>query len=215
VSPITQHLLTSELRPKKLRESLALTTMTLVLWATGCSSLSRPDRAAEATNLDVTIQGIGVQPRGGLPDHVRLTVKNTFTGPLLFTLPRPLVDEQTVNRSIGPLVLLGLLLKDSAAHEEIAIYARPEAKPQVEPTTVTLGAGGTWVAEYPLTDFYFWGPCGPDTGGSFTRYFSKGDKAVELKAILIWEKTDCRIESKAIGLHVEHEKWLLTNKRDL
>ena len=182
-----------------------------------CCLPSRAGRPAEAANLAVTVEGMGTQPQGGLPDRVRIVVRNASVESLLFPRPRAMIDEQTVTHAKGPLVALCLLLRDKEGHEEVPVYTHPEAKAPAEPTMVRLPPGGTWSGEYSLREFYFWGPCGPDTGGAFTQYFRKGDEEVALTAALLWlpgGEDTARAESNSIGLHLWHKEWLFKKQAE-
>lgn len=176
--------------------------------ATGCSLTARPEVMGEYRDLVVTVEGIGGQPQGGLPDRLRLVVRNPSVRRVSFTIPRPLIDEQTLNSAEGEFVTFVIQLVDQAGHEEDAAFTTPSARSPAKPQVVVLSPKNTWTAEYPLAQFHFWGPCGPDTGGPIIRYFHAGDASITLRAVLTWQREDARIESNQISLRVRHEGWL-------
>jgi hypothetical protein len=187
-----------------------------VLAASGCGEGERADRSAGAgetarpatpADLELTAEAVGLQAEGGLPARVRLTVRNRSSGPVSLALPRPLIDEQTAGEIQGPLVVLGVRLLDAAGREECAVYSHPRDKAPEKPRTVVMPVGGSWPVEYPLAEFYFWGPCGPDTGGNFTCYFWRGDKEITLFALLVFGK-DQTLQSNPIALRCRSEEWL-------
>ena len=74
--------------------------------------------------------------------------------------------------------------------------------------------GGEWSATYAIDDFYFRGPCGPDTGGGFAKYFWRGEREVALAAVVMPEKASV-LRSKPIRLQCTFEDWLFRRKHDL
>ncbi|MCX5683375.1 MAG: hypothetical protein NT049_06800 [Planctomycetota bacterium] len=159
-------------------------------------------------DLECTVEGVGLQSDGGLPAQLKVTVRNKSSEAVVFTLPRPLIGEDTIWQVKDPLVLLGVWLKDKAGHEESAVYSHPKDKTPAKAEVAVLAPGGTWTRTYSLTDFFFWGPCGPDTGGAFTKYFWRGDKELTFWAALVFEKDKARIESAPISIRCTFEDWL-------
>ena len=184
-----------------------------LLVAMGCAPTERAERAAEVADLACTVEPIGVQPEGGLPRSLRLTVRNKSPGAVAFTLPRPLVGEvkPAPSGEEAPFPLLALFMKDVAGNEESPVYTDPRARSWPKVKREALLAGGTWSAEYRLSAFYFWGPCGPDTGGNFTKYFWRGEKTISLAAALVFDGGK-RLESNTITLHCNFEDWLFRKK---
>ena len=182
--------------------------------AMGCGQeMAGRGRPAAAADLECTVEGVGVQPDGGLPAQLKLTVRNKSPEAVVFTLPRPLTSEDTISLARDPLVLLVVDLKDKAGHEETAVYSHPKDKAPAKAEVVVIPPGGMWTGMYALAEFYFWGPCGPDTGGAFTKYFWRGDKDLTLRAALMFEKDKARVESSPVSIRCSFEDWLFQKKR--
>ena len=183
--------------------------------AAGCaqSQVAARGRPATAADLECSIEAVGLQPDGGLPAQLKLSVRNKSSEAVAFTLPRPLIGEDTIWQVKEPLVLLMAGLTDKAGHEEAAVYAHPKDKAPARAEVAALLPGGTWTGTYALAEFYFWGPCGPDTGGAFTQYFWRGDKDLAIRAALIFEKDKTRVESPPIPIRCSFEDWLFKKKR--
>ena len=162
--------------------------------AMGCSQGQTAARGkpAVAADLECTVEGVGLQSDGGLPAQLKLTVRNKSSEAMAFTLPRPLIGEDTISMVKGPMVLLAVGLKDKAGHEEAAVYSHPKDRTPVKAEVAVLAPGGTWTGTFALAEFFFWSPSGPDTGGAFTKYFWRGDKELTLWAALIFEKDKVR-----------------------
>jgi len=190
-----------------------LALLTASLAGGGCAATAGRDAGPQ--DLACAIERMGAEAPG-LPTQVRITVRNRSAEAVSFTQPRPLIDEQTEYQAEGVVVALGLVLADKQGHEEGAVYAHPKDEAPQKPKTVVLAPNGTWSAVYPVNEFYFWGPCGPDTGGDFTRYFSPGGSELSLRALLIFDKRDSgegpheigRLESKATTVRCAFEDWL-------
>lgn len=174
----------------------------------------KAERAATTADLACSIEPVGTQPEGGLPAGLRLTIRNTATAAVALVLPRPLVADVTPPPGGDelPLPIMALVMKDAAGHEESPAYTNVRARSWPKAGQTALAPGGTWSAEYPLTDFYFWGPCGPDTGGSFTKYFWRGDKELTLALVLVFDGGR-RLESAPIRIRCNFEDWLFAKKR--
>ena len=180
----------------------------------GCGQeMAGRGRPAVAADLECTVEGVGVQPDGGLPAQLKLTVRSKSAEAVVFTLPRPLISEDTVTLARDPLVLLVVDLKDKAGHEEMAVYSHPKDKALTKAEAAVIPPGGTWTGTYALTEFYFWGSGGPDTGGAFTKYFWRGDKELTLSAALVFEKDKTRLESPPISVRCSFEDWLFRKNR--
>ncbi|MCX5654307.1 MAG: hypothetical protein NTY65_06640 [Planctomycetota bacterium] len=192
-----------------------LVALMLAAAAAGCaqSQVAARGRPATAADLECSIEAVGLQPDGGLPAQLKLTVRNKSSEAAVFTLPRPLIGEDTIWQVKEPLVLLGAGLTDKAGHEEAAVYTHPKDKDPAKAEMAALPPGGTWTGTYALTEFYFWGPCGPDTGGAFTKYFWRGDKEISLRAALIFEKENSRVESSPLPIRCSFEDWLFKKNR--
>jgi hypothetical protein len=202
-----------ELPVKRIKSVIPALLAAAIAWAVGCAPAHKGERAAEVGDLACTIEPAGVQPEGGLPRGLRLTIRNKSPGAVAFTLPRPMVGQvkPAPSGEETPFPLLALFMKDVAGNEESPLYSDPRARSWPKVKRAVLLAGGTWSAVYPLSDFYLWGPCGPDTGGNFTKYFWRGEKAVSLAAALVFEGGK-RLESDAITLHCNFEDWLFRKK---
>ena len=178
------------------------------LWVAGCGPSVKAERAAAPEDLQCAIEAVGLQPEGGMPESLRLTVMNKSAQAIDFMPPRPLVAEvQPPAGEEMPFPVLGLFMKDAAGHEESPVYTDPRAKSWPKPKTAAIAPGGKWSAEYPLAQFYFWGVMGPDTGGPFIKYFWRGDAEVSLSAVLIFGK-DRMVRSPPITVRCKHEPWL-------
>jgi len=177
--------------------------------AAGCAQnqVAARGRPATAADLECSIEAVGLQPDGGLPAQLKLSVCNKSSEAVAFTLPRPLIGEDTIWQVKEPLVLLMAGLTDKAGHEEAAVYTHLKDKDPAKAEVAALLPGGTWTGTYALAEFYFWGPCGPDTGGAFTKYFWRGDKDLAIRAALIFEKDKTRVESSPIPIRCSFEDW--------
>ena len=197
-----------------LRQKTTVPFSLIAVAALAVSGCAAAHRDAGPQDLACAIERVGAEVPG-LPAQVRITVRNTSAEAVSFTLPRPLIDEQTLSQAEGMLVMLGLVLADKQGHEEVAAYTHPRDESPQKPKTVVLAPQDAWSAAYPLNEFYFWGPCGPDTGGDFTRYFSPGGIELSLRAILIFNKCDSaegpreigRLESKAMTVRCDFEAF--------
>ena len=148
--------------------ALCAVSMLALLLAAGCKGPLKADRDAGIADLDLTVEGVGLQPEGGVPAKVRVTVRNRSRALVAFTLPRPLVgEEKAEGRDELPLPGLFLHLEDTDGHDEMPIYTDPRATRRPKAQRIVLGPGEEWSATYAIEVFYFWGPCGPDTGGNF------------------------------------------------
>ena len=178
------------------------------LWVAGCGPTVKAERAAAPEDLQCAIEAVGLQPEGGMPESLRLTITNKSAQAVDFTLPRPLIAEwEPPPGGEIPFPILGLLLKDAAGHEESPVYTDPRGKSWPKAKAEPIAPGGKWTAEYPLAGFYFWGVMGPDTGGPFIKYFWRGDAEVSLSAVLIFGK-DRMVRSPPITVRCKHEPWL-------
>jgi len=187
----------------------------LVMAVVGCGQdhVANRGRPASAADLECTVEGVGLQAEGGLPSQLKLTLRNKAAEAVALTLPRPLIDEQTFWQVKDPLVLLMVGLKDKAGHEEAAVYSHPKDKAPAKAEVAVIPPGGTWTGMYALAEFYFWGPCGPDTGGAFTKYFWRGDKELTLWAALMFGDDKARVESAPVSIRCSFEDWLFQKKR--
>jgi len=164
----------------------------VVLAVSGCVTARRD---ADPQDLACAIERVGADGPG-LPERVRVTIRNSGAEPVRLTLPRPLPGEDESGDM--PFPLLGLFLRDAQGHEEAPVYADVRARRSSAPRSVTLAPGGAWSREYALASFYFWGPCGPDTGGNFTRYFEPGETELKLTAGVVFDFKEDAIAEKAI-----------------
>lgn len=186
----------------------------VVAWAAGCAPTVKAQRAADLPDLEMTVQTIGLQPEGGMPAQVRVTVRNRATVAVSLTPPRPLVPGVAGPGGPAdvPLPLLGVFIRDVAGQEETAVLTDTKSKVWPKPQTVTLAAGGEWSATYPLTGFYFWGPSGPDSGGPFVKYFWRGEKEVVLFSAALVFGEGRSLRSKPVAVRCAFEEWLFQKK---
>lgn len=174
-------------------------------------------RDAVPADLACAVERVGPEAPG-LPERVRVTVRNAGAEAVRLTLPRPMPGEGTGS---VPFPLLGVFLRDAEGDEEGAICVAAGERRAARPKTVVLAPGQAWSREYALASFYFWGPCGPDTGGDFTRYFEPGDKELELRAAVLFDfREDARaekaiVESDPIAVRSAFEDWLFRRKPTL
>ena len=186
-----------------------LALLTASLAGGGCAATAGRD--AEPQDLTCAIERVGADGPG-LPERVRVTIRNSGAEPVRLTLPRPLPGEDESGDVLFP--LLGLFLRDAQGHEEVPVYADVRARRSEAPRSVTLAPDGAWSREYALASFYFWGPCGPDTGGGFTRYFEPGETELKLTAGVVFGfKEDAIaekaiVESEPIVVRCAFEDWL-------
>ena len=178
--------------------------------AAGCAPEAA--RPAAPPDLELAIQAIGLQPEGGMPERLRLTVTSRAPVAVGFVLPRPLPGRENAGPSgaVVPMPLLGLTVS-AGGGEESALYTDPAARALARPETVVLAPGASWSREYPLADFYLWGPTGPDATGNFTKYFWRGDQEVHLAAWLLGQG-EGQVRSPAVGLRAQYEEWLLRKR---
>lgn len=187
---------------------MAITAVAAGLVAAGCGPAVLARRPAAPADLVCDLQTIGLQPEGGLPLQVRVTVRNVSPQAVAFTVPRPLAGEASPGPSDDlPLPILSLSLKDAAGREISPVYTHPKARRWPKAQQTVLEPGGSWSAVYALSDFYLWGPCGPDGGGPFIKYFWRGDKEVRLAAVIVLGK-DAAVVSKPVTLRCSVEDWL-------
>jgi len=186
----------------------------LVLLAAGCEEPLKADRDARIADLDLQVEGVGLQPEGGVPAEGRVTVRKRAQARVAFTLPRPLPGEETESPDELPLPCLLLHLEDAEGHDEMPIYTDPRATRRPKARRIVLGPGQEWAATYAIDDFYFWGPRGPDAGGSFAKYFWRGGRHVSLTAVVMFDKASV-LRSKPIRLQCTFEDWLFRKKHQL
>ena len=186
-----------------------LALLTAAVAGAGCAATAGRDAGPQ--DLACAIERVGADGPG-LPERVRVTFRNSSAEPVRLTLPRPLPGEN--ESGDVPFPFLGLFLRDAEGHWEGAVYADVRARRSEAPRSVTLAPGGAWSREYALTGFYFWGPCGPDTGGDFTRYFKPGDVELKMTAVVDFGfKEDARaedaiVESEPLVVRCAFEDWL-------
>ena len=181
-------------------------------WAvSGCVAARRD---AGPTDVVCAVQRVGAETPG-LPERIRVTIRSTSDEPVRLTLPRPLVMRES---ECIPFPMLALFLRDAEGNEEAAVYVDIEARRLAKPETVVLAPGKAWSRDYALRNFYFWGPCGPDTGGDFTRYFKPGETELRLTAAVIFRfHEDARaeqavVESEPIAVRCAFEDWLFPKR---
>jgi len=197
-----------------MRRTLCAISVLALLLAAGCEEPLKADRDARVADLDLRVEGIGLQPEGGVPAEVRVSVRNRSQALVAFTVPRPLPGEETEGSDELPLPCLLLHLEDAEGHDEMPTYTDPRATRRTKPRRIVLGLGQEWSATYAIDDFYFWGPCGPDTGGSFAKYFWRGEREVTLAAVIMFDKASV-LRSKPIRLQCTVEDWLFRKKHQM
>jgi len=194
-----------------MRHTLYAASALAWLLAAGCAEPLKADRDARVADLDLGVEGIGLQPEGGLPAEVRVTVRNRSPAVVAFALPRPLPGEETDGPNELPLPCLFLHLEDAEGHDEMPVHTDPRAARRLKARRIVLGPGEAWSETYAIETFYFWGPCGPDAGGSFVKYFWRGERDVSLTAVILFAE-DRTLRSKPIRLHCKFEDWLFRKK---
>jgi len=182
----------------------------VALGGAGCGEAVKAERVALVEDLDLAAEPVGLQPEGGLPEKVRLTVRNTCGAPVEFILPQPMVAlAPPADASAGP--VLTLSLQDAAGHEESPVYSDPRGRSWPPVKRKVLAPNAAWTGEYPLKAFHFWSSAGPDVEGDFTQYFWRGDRPVTLAAAIILGK-DRVVRSKPISLMCRYEDRLFRKK---
>ena len=197
-----------------MRGACCAISLLALLLAAGCEEPRKADRDARVADLDLGVEGIGLQPEGGVPAEVRVTVRNRSQALVAFTLPRPLPGEEREGPDELPLPCLLLHLEDAEGHDEMPIYTDPRATRRPKARRIVLGPGQEWADTYAIDDFYFWGPCGPDTGGAFAKYFWRGEREVTLAAVIRFDRTNV-LRSKPIRLQCTFEDWLFREKHQM
>lgn len=198
-----------------MRRVLSAVSVLALLLAAGCKGTLKADRDARVADLGLTVEGIGLQPEGGLPAKVRVSVRNRSRALVAFTLPRPLVgEEEAEGHDELPLPCLFLHLEDAQGHDEMPIYTHPRATRWLKVQRIVLGPGQEWANTYAIEEFYFWGPCGPDAGGNFAKYFWRGGQEISLAAVIMFGKVKT-LRSKPMTLQCKFEDWLFRKKHDL
>jgi hypothetical protein len=124
------------------------------------------------------------------------------------TLPRPLMDWTTFAKMKGTPTALVLILKNAAGSEEVPVYVHPLDKAPAEPREVKLAPGAVVTTDYPLKEFYFWGPCGPATASDFTQAFRPGDTELEMQAVVWIPTAGQHLPSNAIKVRCKCESFL-------
>jgi len=133
---------------------------------------------------------------------ITVSYKNVSKKAGYFSLPFP-ADENNDEKQKNPLLALEIKSKNGK-HEEEFLFAlidgECESKQKVK--KIFLVAGGSNAIEYQLSDFWRWGPCGPDRSGSFVKFISPGNTEAEALIILVKDidiNQQC-LESKPIEL---------------
>jgi len=144
---------------------------------------------ADARDLACTIESAELAPTAGLPKKIRLTLRNKSRETRVVPLPRPQAPGDFImdaERFGPPYLYLGL--KRDGRKGQFVLYTAIRAESRVAAQVAVLKPGEHWTGIYALADFYFWGPCGPDTGGDFTRLFGPGTEEIVLEAALeLWK----------------------------
>lgn len=76
---------------------------------------------------------------------------------------------------------------------------------------VELQPGATYTNVYNLREFYRWGPCGPDTGGSFGTYFTSGAQPLRLRVGWVPDMSEAptnQILSDSVDLFAAYPAWM-------
>jgi len=198
-----------------MRAAIRVLLVSAMALAIGCTPAVKADRAATVADLVCTIEPVGVQPEGGLPASLRLAIRNQSSSTVALVPPRPMAPEAKPPAGEEvPFPILAIVMKSAAGAEETPVYTDPRTKSWPKAREVALAPGAVWSATYRLTDFYLWGPCGPDTGGSFTKYFWRGDKEISIAVSLMFAGgASKRLESNAIQVRCTFEDWLFVKKR--
>jgi len=197
-----------------MRDALYAASVLAWLLAVGCAEPLKADRDARVADLDLGVEGIGLQPEGGLPAEVRVTVRNRSPAAVAFVLPRPLPGQETDGPNELPLPCLFLHLEDSEGHDEMPVHTDPRATRRPRARRIVLGPGEAWSGTYAIETFYLWGPCGPDAGGSFAKYFWRGEREVSLTAVILFAE-EKMLRSKPMRLCCKFEDWLFGEKHAL
>jgi hypothetical protein len=187
---------------------MAWASTALLLGAGGCGPRAEAP-AATAADLELQIQPADTPPEGGLPRRFSLTVVNKSARAVTFSLPRFILSQNDTQESQPPYIILGLSLTNTEGRRVEVIYTHPDESAYPKPQTVVLAPGGAWSSEYPVDEFYFWGPCGPATEVYITKVFRAGNRSVQMRAVLQQANfADFHVESESCPVQVSHEAWI-------
>jgi hypothetical protein len=163
-------------------------------------------------DLSCSLEPLGLKLEGGMPDSIRLTIRNISSAPVTLTMARPLIDEGTLQDMKGAPVGLMLSLVNTTGYEEVVVYTHPRDKAPAEPREVVMKPGAVVTAEYPLKEFYFWGPCGPATDVHVAECIRPGDQELRMRAILVFMAANAQLKSNAVKVQCEYESFMFRNK---
>src|SRR5438093_2928724 len=157
------------------------------LWIGSRELCASPDGDGEPSDKakgQLVVETMAQAPEA-LPKSLRITFKNTRKEPLRFTEPSPLCPEASEEGPEPQYPLLGIQLVDEKGFEsQFPPVLTDASKAKLKkPRTVTLKPGQSWSKEYPLTDFYPWGPCGP--AAPFPELFKPGSTPVRCSVLLL------------------------------
>ena len=139
---------------------------------------------------------------------ITVVYKNKSKKPGSFVPPLP-ADEDDDEEPKTP--WLGLLIKSKNGNdEEEFMLTLTDGKPEQKWMKLFLSAGESKSIEYQLSDFWRWGPCGPDRSGSFLNFISPGNSEAEAQVVLIKGDTNQQtLESKPVELRCTFSKpWV-------
>jgi hypothetical protein len=181
--------------------------------ACGCTPTAKADRDATPADLALAAESVGLQPEGGLPESVRVTLTNRSAQTVAVPLPLPMAPKAKAPEGAAtPLPLLVAHLRSAQGREESAIWTDPKRGSWPKAKTVVLAPGETWSETYTLDAFYFWGPTGPDARGAFTQYFWRGESPLVMTVMMVFAEGRL-LRADPIGVTCKFEDWLFQTQR--
>jgi hypothetical protein len=152
-----------------------------------------------------------VLPRnnGPIPSVIEVDFKNNTGTTIEFTRPNPLCGESNTPPFVG------VVLKDGSGENESFSYVLIVEKQEAAPSKVSLRPGQHEKIKYDLSQFYRWGPCGPDQYGNFLKYFQKGEKSITMEVFYVMgderQPTNLKSSNK-VEFPASHPEWLFKKR---
>lgn len=143
-----------------------------------------------------------------LPSSIEVRIRNRSTEQRELTLP----TKQVAIEGGQPGSLLCIQLTARNGTSEVFVYASTnEPAVSTVPVRARLAPGAVATNNYSMSEFFRWGPCGPDASGSLAEHIKPGAEMVRMK--LLWfpdndsPRTN-RVDSESHPLLVNRPAWL-------